>query len=244
MDNLNNGQNQYSPDIKSFQYSQANQFEQYNTYDNNASFEGVSSSLTEGNAGISYSNKPVKGKSSKKGIIIGTIAFVLAIIAVAVVYVVAWFNESFKVNDFDKVNSACEKVFGKSLEVEEYNEPYKYAGTEYAVKREGTIRSYVDNSVFVITWIEFVDEATATKYMTDYENYLDEEHDRIQEDLGDSSMISGRNKIEWSYESKNNEGKGGRMFVAKTDNCVLNVTLAGDIDDIKKMQKSLKRKIK
>ena len=201
MDNLNNGQNQYSPDIMSFQNSQNNQYNQfdqinqYNQYDqqntytgDNGNYDGVSSALTEDNLDSNFANKPAKTKSgSKKFVLFGIIAFLAVIIGIAVFYFISIFTESFEVNDLDKVNEACDEVFDKTIEVKDYAGPFVVGGVEYAVKRQGIIRGDIDNVVWSVYWTEFDDESNAKKFLAQYEESIDERHDKLKDTIGDSS---------------------------------------------------------
>lgn len=212
---------------------------------NNVNYNVVNSAFL-GNVEVdSNDEKAGKSKSGKKKfIIIGAISILVAIIAVVAIFIVRMFIGTVPVDDLEHISDACEEVFGEALEAEEIDELLISANKEYEVKRKGFITGGVENVAYVVTWLEFIDESEAEKYVNDYENSYDEDFEDKDDELYDFDKTSSRNKIEWSYVYENAKIKAGRALIIWTDNYVLHVVLYGNGEQVDGLYEEFKSNIK
>lgn len=240
MDNFNNEQNRYN------QFGQYDQYDQYNAYtQNNGNYSGVSSALTGDNYKPTYDKQLGGKKSNKKKIfLIGALVVIIAVIAIGVFSLINMFTESFEVNDFDKVNGACRDVFNNELTVVELNGHYGTVEDNYVVLRTGMMNGAIKGVSYRVTWVEFDNATSANTYMKVFEEKLEETHEELDDEIGNSNSFSTNNKITWSYEYEGKDDLVGRIFFAKTDNCVVEIELTGEETKVDYLYKKFKRKIK
>ncbi|MBQ2980676.1 MAG: hypothetical protein IJD58_00955 [Lachnospiraceae bacterium] len=243
MDNFNNNQNQYSHN-----------------------YSGVSESLLGGNEAPTYDttydttydatyntsydsvyHEPVAPKKPKKKkwlIITGIIVAFVAIIVMVAVNVVGQFFETFEVDDFDKVNEACEEVFGESFTVTQLNSNYGKGDLVYKINQLGTVVGTKEKAEFTVYWFEFDDETSARTRMEVLDLEYDIQHEELQRNIGNSSRISTTNKIEWKYIYSTDIEVKCIKFFAMTGKYAVEVEITGDEKQVDKLFKSFKKKIK